>query len=246
MVDEPTNDMTDLAEIVQPVAAAMAPTAEEFDQSLKEASLKAKSLTQIIKDNNLAINIRGSQHIMVEAWITLARGYGCTAQIVEGSVKRIPGGPHAFEARAEVLQWTANGTVVIGAAEAECGTEGDGKWATGARPAFACRSMAQTRAVSKAIASVFRWVVVLAGYHGTPSDEMEHLMSLDEDEDINTLPSHIITKDSPPSRGAFTVEKATGPQKTYLKTLGYEGDMMNMTKTDASQAIKQLLPDQGR
>ena len=53
MVDEPTNDMTDLAEIVQPVAAAMAPTAEEFDQSLKEASLKAKSLTQIIKDNTL-------------------------------------------------------------------------------------------------------------------------------------------------------------------------------------------------
>ena len=246
MVDEPTNDMTetDLAEIVQPVPAVMAPTAEEFDQSLVEASLKAKSLTKMIKASDLAVNIRGSQHIKVEAWITLARGYGCTAKIVEGSVNRIPGFPAAFEARAEVLQWTPTGTVVIGAAEAECGTEGDGQWATGGRPAFACRSMAQTRAVSKAIASVFRWVVVLAGYSGTPFDEM----SLDEDRDLNTLPSHIITKDSPPSYGASAmgIEKATDKQLNLLNKLQYEGDMADMTKADASQAIKQLLPDQGR
>jgi hypothetical protein len=35
----------------------------------------------------------------------------------------------------------------------------------------ACRSMAQTRAASKAIAGVARWIVTLAGYQGTPNDD---------------------------------------------------------------------------
>ena len=39
-------------------------------------------------------------------------------------------------------------------------------------PLFQLRSMAQTRACSKALKNVFAWVVVLAGYRSTPAEEM--------------------------------------------------------------------------
>ena len=116
----------------------------------------------------------GKEHLRVEAWIALASSYKCTTMVVEGSVKRVSvvGFPNASEARVEVLCHTPYGSVKIGGAEAECGTEGDGPWASGRQPAFAIKSMAQTRATAKAISSVFRWVVELAGYSGTPFEEM--------------------------------------------------------------------------
>ena len=39
-------------------------------------------------------------------------------------------------------------------------------------PLFQLRSMAQTRACSKALSNLFKWVVVLAGYKPTPAEEM--------------------------------------------------------------------------
>lgn len=40
-------------------------------------------------------------------------------------------------------------------------------------PRFQLRSMAQTRACSKALSLAFRWVVVLAGFKATPAEEMD-------------------------------------------------------------------------
>ena len=149
--------------------STLAPTAMEFEASLAEASAKARVMKQIISENNLAVKIGGGEHIKVEGWITLATAYGCTAQIVWS--RKIEGYIQAYEAKAEVLKQTPNGVVVIGSAEAECGTRGDGRWENESAE-YTVRSMAQTRAISKAIASVLRWVVVLAGYSGTPYDEM--------------------------------------------------------------------------
>lgn len=39
-------------------------------------------------------------------------------------------------------------------------------------PLFQLRSMAQTRALAKVLANVLRWIPVLAGYRGTPAEEM--------------------------------------------------------------------------
>ncbi|KKL49536.1 hypothetical protein LCGC14_2314550, partial [marine sediment metagenome] len=54
--------------------------------------------------------------------------------------------------------------------EAECATKGDTQWED--RASFQQRSMAQTRAISKALAAKLRWVVILADYAPTPADEM--------------------------------------------------------------------------
>mgnify|MGYP006401185567 FL=1 len=205
------------------------PTPEEFASSLAAAQAKASQLKRLIGENNWSVRIGNSDHIRVEAWITLASGYNCTAQIVEGSVRPIEGYNRAFEARAEVLRSTPAGTVVIGAAEAECGTEGDGIWEAD-QPRYAVRSMAQTRAISKAISSVLRWVVVLAGYSGTPFEDM-------------------------PANAAGFNNQAQSPrpasdkQKSFLRSLGYDGDTADLSSLKASEIIdglKQKGPDAGR
>ena len=124
---------------------------EQFDKSLIDAQAKAKSLKNMISAHDWAVDIKGSEHIRVEAWITLATGYNCTARIVPGSVKLIEGYRCALEARAEVIRDNRDGTTtVIGGAESECGTLGDGVWEKSA-PSPSIKSMAQTRAISKAI-----------------------------------------------------------------------------------------------
>lgn len=62
--------------------------------------------------------------------------------------------------------------VIIATAESMTSRTED-KWAQD--PDFALRSMAQTRAQSRAIAAAARWVTVLAGYSGTPAEEMTHV-----------------------------------------------------------------------
>jgi hypothetical protein len=59
--------------------------------------------------------------------------------------------------------------VEIASASAMCGRE-ETKWAR--REEFALKSMAQTRAQARAIAAAARWIVTLAGYAGTPAEEM--------------------------------------------------------------------------
>src|SRR5678816_2244550 len=54
-------------------------------------------------------------------------------------------------------------------------------------PSFQLRSMAQTRAASKALRNALAWVVVLAGYRPTPAEELPQV-------------DHRPTPSAPPSR----------------------------------------------
>ena len=210
--------------------STLAPTAMEFEASLDEASAKARVMKQVISANNLAVKIGGGEHIKVEGWITLATAYGCTAQIVWS--RKIEGYIQAYEAKAEVLKQTPNGVVVIGSAEAECGTRGDGQWENDS-PEYAVRSMAQTRAISKAIAGVLRWVVVLAGYSGTPYDEMSGVKKTGPD----TFAA------SSRGGGGSSSSKPSAAQFDYLVDLGYqfeEGEKEAMTRREASAKIEEL------
>ena len=122
--------MTENLSVLQPVETALSvPTPAQFSTSLAEAQAKAQSLKAMISANKWSVDIRGSEHIRVEAWITLASGYGCTAQIVEGSVRRLEGHDRAFEARAEVLRSTPTGRV-----------RHRGRRHLGARPGSICRA----------------------------------------------------------------------------------------------------------
>lgn len=135
----------------------------EFDRRLEYAHLKAQSLARIVEAQHLYTDIQGRKHLHVEAWVTIAEGYGYNIDIEWTH----PLGGGGYEARAVIKDTTGQ---TIGHAEAECGSEGDGHWV--GRPNFQQRSMAQTRAISKVARNRLAWVVVLAGYSPTPSEEM--------------------------------------------------------------------------
>lgn len=128
---------------------------------LKRATDVANALAPVIKTQKLAVKIQGKDHVTVEGWQTLGAMLGVTA-VCEWT-RPLDNG---WEARVEAR--TLDGRT-IGAAEAEC-LRDEGRWKSA--DDYAVRSMAQTRATSKALASVLRFVATLAGFSGTPAEEM--------------------------------------------------------------------------
>jgi hypothetical protein len=133
---------------------------------LQEAAKAAQALREVIerKPNKCVIN--GKTFLQFEDWQTLGRFYGVTAAarstayIEQGRVR-------GYECHAEAIR--ADGQV-ISAAQAMC-LDDESKWAD--KPLFQLRSMAQTRAQAKVLRNVLAWVVVMAGYSGTPAEEMD-------------------------------------------------------------------------
>lgn len=130
-------------------------------QVLERATAAADALADVIKQRKLSTKISGKDHVRVEGWQTLGSMLGVTPVCVW--TRELPNG---WEARVEAR--TLDGRVV-GAAEAMC-TRDERMWAK--RDPYALRSMAQTRATSKSLASPLRFVITLAGYEGTPAEEM--------------------------------------------------------------------------
>lgn len=147
--------------VVAPVAPTTLFRTDDPVEVLERATAVANALAPVLEERKLFALIRGKKHILVEGWMTLGAMLGVTPVCVW--TRPLDGG---WEARVEAR--TLDGRV-IGAAEAECLKAEGGPWG-GAD--YARRSMAQTRATSKALGSVLRFVVTLAGYSGTPAEEM--------------------------------------------------------------------------
>jgi hypothetical protein len=138
---------------------------------LSEARRAAKVLTSIIEAKPNKLSFNGKTYLCFEDWQTLGRFYGVTALCL--STKYIEYGEgddriRGFEARADALLVSTN--QVISSAEAMC-LDDERNW--GGKPLFQLRSMAQTRACAKVLRNVLAWVAVLAGFAGTPAEEME-------------------------------------------------------------------------
>ena len=128
---------------------------------VRRAEAVARVLTNVLEDRNLVVRISGRGHVLVEGWTLLGSMVGVapdvdwTRQVADG-----------WEARA--LAMTPDGRQ-LGSAEAQC-TRSESHWR--GREDYALRSMAQTRAVSKALRMALGFVVQLAGYDATPAEEM--------------------------------------------------------------------------
>lgn len=133
---------------------------------IERASKTASALMDVVSKQKLSAQISGRKHLLVEAWTLLGSMLGVypvvvwTRPIKQGDI--ILG----WEARVEAR--TRDGGVV-GSAESMC-MRSENTWKN--RDEFAIRSMAQTRATSKALATPLRFVAVLAGFAGTPAEEM--------------------------------------------------------------------------
>jgi hypothetical protein len=121
----------------------------------------AGPLADLIRRRGLASAISGREYVRVEGWTLLGSMLG-VFPIVEWS-RPVEGG---WEARVEARTRAGE---LVGAAEAEC-LRTERNWQS--RDDFALRSMAQTRATSKALRLPLGFVMSLAGFEATPAEEM--------------------------------------------------------------------------
>lgn len=141
-------------------------------QVMVQATAVAKQLAKVVEDQKLYAELKTKQgprrHVKVEGWTLLGSLLGVypvtiwTRELVDEEAHVHLG----WEARVEAV--TRSGSIV-GAAEAEC-RWAEERWRT--RDSYALRSMAQTRAASKALRMPLGFVMQLAGFEATPAEEM--------------------------------------------------------------------------
>jgi hypothetical protein len=174
IIDAEVTAETSAEIVVRPAGGVFA--VSEPTQMIEQAVQIAKVLKDIAQQGNLISTISGREYMQVEAWTTLGTLVGCTPR-VEWSrplTRLNPEGEeyvYGWEAAVEAVN--ASGAVV-GRAEAMC-TRDERTWKS--RDDYATRSMAQTRAMGKALRMPLGWIAVLAGYSATPAEEMQESMS---------------------------------------------------------------------
>lgn len=175
------SDTTELAVIPETRIFPADPT-----QMVETAGAQAEALKRVIDDRGLYSVIQGRKYITVAGWQTLGAMVGVFPIVVwtrptpdfqapvwefyrDGSRNKrrlVQDGQGGWESRVEARRPDGQ---VIGAAESECRWD-ETTWRN--RDSYALRSMAQTRATSKALRIPLGFIVELAGYVGTPEEEM--------------------------------------------------------------------------
>ena len=136
----------------------------------------ARSLADIITKQKLYTVIGEKKHVRVEGWTLCGSMLGVYPVCVW--TRPLENG---WEARVEAR--TMNGTVV-GAAESSC-LKTEKLWSS--RDDFAIRSMAQTRATSRALRMPLGFIIQLAGYDATPAEEAEGGTTLSQTAEVSEL-----------------------------------------------------------
>lgn len=138
---------------------------EDPVEIVEKATRVASALKGVLVSQKLTTKIGKGEHVRVEGWTLLGTMLGVFPVVVWS--RKLEDG---WEARVEAR--TRDGAIV-GAAEAEC-LRSESKWTNA--DDYAVRSMAQTRATSKALRGPLGFVVSLAGYESTPAEEMTREM----------------------------------------------------------------------
>ena len=133
---------------------------------VQKATAQANALAKVIKDKHLYATISGRDHVTVEGWTLLGSMLGVFPVVEWTRPMERDGKVTGWEARVEAR--TSAGAIV-GAAEAMC-SRSEKSWSN--RDDYALRSMAQTRATSKAMRLPLSFVMTLAGFDATPMEEM--------------------------------------------------------------------------
>lgn len=169
------------------------------DEVIANATKIANSLDKLVRAQGFAVNMGGRKpHMEIGAWQALGTMLGAlggeplhaetvwsrpsgekTSYIVkEKKYGKVDGKRavvaeneyeiegHDWEACVEVK--TASG-VIVGRAEGMC-SRAEASWSK--KPDPAVKSMAETRAASRAFRGALGWIVAIAGYNPTPAEEM--------------------------------------------------------------------------
>ena len=190
-----------MATEITPWRDAMSPA--EFDLAIDSAKAKAKTFVDIVEAQQLFTMIGPSKHLNHEAWETIAAGYGLTAAVDKTTYhwkkdSEEDNGDELFMVEAHAVVLDRDGTV-RGGAIAVCGRD-EPNWAT--KPVHQVASMAGTRASAKALRLMLSWVVEIAGYEPTPSEEIVDKKPRAERGKAVTTPRNTANRAESPNAGA--------------------------------------------
>jgi len=189
----PLSPMSNLVHHARPLTQVVEfGTFRDPEQALVEAELVAKAFARRAAGLNLFKQIGDSRHLKIEGWQMLAMMYRVTAGVVETTFVEV-GQYSGYEATAEALLIRGSDLPPqrISTAQAMCLNDEE-RWdvrpeyqwqviggknvkkqvSEVAVPLQQLRSMAQTRACSKVLSNLLKFVAVMAGYAGTPAEEM--------------------------------------------------------------------------
>src|SRR3990167_2137074 len=133
---------------------------------LAEAKKAAQALMTVVAQKKKPVIFNNEQYLEFEDWQTVGKFYGLSAKVIKTTFIEL-GGVRGYEATAEVIR--VSDGMVVSSAEAMCLNDEDNwstrtkyEWQNGKKtkigdspvPLFQLRSMAQTRACSKAFRNV--------------------------------------------------------------------------------------------
>lgn len=161
---------------------------------VEQAKMIGKPLKAEIERNHWAVNLGGTNpHLKIEGAQFIGQIFGVSARICQGSTQCIEiGDAHGWVAEAETIHWESQ--TVFTRASAMCLSDEDNwslrpkyegrgqqrKRAVDAQgqplfaptPQFQLRSMAETRACSKAYRLLFAWIYTMHGFESAGAEEM--------------------------------------------------------------------------
>lgn len=204
-------------------------------QMVMHASQMATVLADVIEKQRLYTNIQGKKHVRAEGWATLGSMLGILPR--EKSVTELSDG--SYEAVVEL--YSLGSGAIVGQGSALCGIE-EKRWANADR--YARRSMAVTRATGKAYRLGFAWVMALAGYEGTPAEELDGADNRSNDSQRSTQNHHVSSvssgTDSQHSSPKQTLEIFRKEDSKHLDRLGSLLMTMDLKEEDFDRVANEL------
>lgn len=176
--------------------------------SLSATKKMAVELTKFIKDNKLSVSIAGKEYVMVEGWQFAGSQLSLTA--IPGDVENVSTASETkYKANAEVFH-IPTGTL-ISRGFAICSNKEAKKKSF---DEYAVASMAQTRAIGKAYRNNLSWLMKLAGFEGTPVEEIDRDVV---EEDLGKIKANVFARFkelgiTDTAKMLDIIEKATGKQ----------------------------------
>lgn len=138
--------------------------------SLAHTKKLVAEMMKFIDDNKLSVSIAGKKYLQVEAWQFAGSQLNLTAIVTDiedvtpqTEGKLVP----KYKATVEVIhnptgQLVSRGFALCSKAESKKSSFDE----------YAVASMAQTRAIGKAYRNILAWLVKMAGFEGTPAEEI--------------------------------------------------------------------------
>ncbi len=156
--------MTQLATINNETMAIATP-----EEKIEWATRIANAVSDVVEKKNLYVKIKGKKHLTAEAWETVIALADAHPVIEWTRPVKDNGLTIAYEARAVIYA----GDLIVASGEMVCGMD---EFPTRGQEGYAkhraAMSAAQTWAVAKAARTKYAWIVTLADYAPTPSDEI--------------------------------------------------------------------------